>query len=84
VGGWAEYVYVDLEMLPGTKIYELPDDMSVRLGALSEPLTCGPISSPIALERPHASSASGISRASRARNGASRSAWCRHLLTEDE
>src|SRR6266699_1026497 len=38
-GGWAEYVYVDLEMLPGTKIYKLPDDMSLRLGALSEPLT---------------------------------------------
>jgi threonine dehydrogenase-like Zn-dependent dehydrogenase len=38
-GGWAEYVYVDLEMLPGTKIYRLPDDMSLRLGALSEPLT---------------------------------------------
>src|SRR5438045_8797555 len=37
--GWAEYVYVDLEMLPGTKIYKLPDDMSLRLGALSEPLT---------------------------------------------
>ena len=33
-GGWAEYVYVDLEMLPGTKIYKLPDDMSLRLGAL--------------------------------------------------
>ena len=30
---------VDLEMLPGTKIYKLPDDMSLRLGALSEPLT---------------------------------------------
>ena len=40
-GGWAEYVYVDLEMLPGTKIYKLPDDMSLRLGALSEPLTSG-------------------------------------------
>ena len=26
-GGWAEYVYVDLDMLPGTKIYKLPDDM---------------------------------------------------------
>src|SRR4051812_14719646 len=26
-------------MLPGTKIYKLPDDMSLRLGALSEPLT---------------------------------------------
>jgi threonine dehydrogenase-like Zn-dependent dehydrogenase len=38
-GGWAEYVYVDLDMLPGTKIYKLPDDMSLRLGALSEPLT---------------------------------------------
>ena len=36
-GGWAEYVYVDLDMLPGTKIYKLPDDMSLRLGALSEP-----------------------------------------------
>jgi threonine dehydrogenase-like Zn-dependent dehydrogenase len=30
---------VDLEMLPGTKIYKLPDDMSLRLGSLSEPLT---------------------------------------------
>ena len=38
-GGWAEYVYVDLEMLPGTKIYKLPDDMSLRLGAMSEPIT---------------------------------------------
>jgi threonine dehydrogenase-like Zn-dependent dehydrogenase len=38
-GGWAEYVYVDLDMLPGTKIYKLYDDMSLRLGALSEPLT---------------------------------------------
>lgn len=38
-GGWAEYVYVDLEALPGTKIYRLPDDMPLRLGALSEPLT---------------------------------------------
>jgi threonine dehydrogenase-like Zn-dependent dehydrogenase len=26
-------------MLPGTKIYKLPDDMSLRLGALAEPLT---------------------------------------------
>jgi threonine dehydrogenase-like Zn-dependent dehydrogenase len=40
-GGWAEYVYVDLEMLPGTKIYKLPDDMPLRLGALAEPLTSG-------------------------------------------
>ena len=33
-GGWAEYVYVDLDMLPGTKVYKLPDDMPLRLGAL--------------------------------------------------
>jgi threonine dehydrogenase-like Zn-dependent dehydrogenase len=38
-GGFAEYVYVDLDMLPGTKVYKLPDGMSLRLGALSEPLT---------------------------------------------
>ncbi|MCE3250867.1 MAG: tdh [Geminicoccaceae bacterium] len=38
-GGFAEMVYVDLEELPGTKIYRLPDDMPLRLGALSEPLT---------------------------------------------
>jgi threonine dehydrogenase-like Zn-dependent dehydrogenase len=38
-GGWAEYVYVDLEELPGTKLYKLPDDMPLRLGALAEPLT---------------------------------------------
>ncbi len=38
-GGLAEMVYVDLDMLPGTKIYKLPDDMPLRLGALSEPLT---------------------------------------------
>ena len=38
-GGFAEYVYVDLAELPGTKIYKLPDDMSYRLGSLSEPLT---------------------------------------------
>lgn len=38
-GGWAEYVYVDLGMLPGTKIYKLPDDMPLLLGSLSEPLT---------------------------------------------
>ncbi len=40
-GGWAEMVYVDLEELPGTKIYKLPDEMPYRLGALSEPLTSG-------------------------------------------
>jgi threonine dehydrogenase-like Zn-dependent dehydrogenase len=38
-GGWAEHVYIDLDMLPGTKVYKLPDDMSLRLGSLSEPLT---------------------------------------------
>lgn len=38
-GGWAEMVYVDLDELPGTKIYKLPDDMSLRLGTLTEPLT---------------------------------------------
>jgi threonine dehydrogenase-like Zn-dependent dehydrogenase len=38
-GGWAEMVYVDFEDLPGTKIYKLPDEMPLRLGALSEPLT---------------------------------------------
>jgi threonine dehydrogenase-like Zn-dependent dehydrogenase len=38
-GGFAEYLYVDLEALPGTKIYRLPDDMPLRLGALAEPLT---------------------------------------------
>ena len=38
-GGWAEMVYVDLEMLPATKIYRLPDRMSLMLGSLAEPLT---------------------------------------------
>ncbi len=38
-GGWAEMVYVDFEELPGTKIYKLPDEMPLRLGALTEPLT---------------------------------------------
>ncbi len=38
-GGFAEYVYVDLDMLPGTKIYRVPDDMPHRLASLSEPLT---------------------------------------------
>jgi threonine dehydrogenase-like Zn-dependent dehydrogenase len=37
-GGWAEAVYVDLDMLPGTKMYKLPDDMPLLLGSLSEPL----------------------------------------------
>ena len=38
-GGWAEMVYIDLDMLPGTKFYKIPDDMPFLLGALSEPLT---------------------------------------------
>lgn len=38
-GGWAEMVYIDLDMLPGTKFYKLPDDMPFLLGSLSEPLT---------------------------------------------
>lgn len=38
-GGWAEMVYVDLDELPGTKIYKLPDDMPLALASLSEPLT---------------------------------------------
>ena len=39
-GGWAEMVYVDLEMFPATKIYRLPDDMTAMLGSLTEPLAC--------------------------------------------
>jgi threonine dehydrogenase-like Zn-dependent dehydrogenase len=39
-GGWAEMVYVDLEMFPATKIYRLPDDMSPLHGSLTEPLAC--------------------------------------------
>lgn len=31
-------VYVDLGILPATKIYKLPDGMPLRLGSLSEPL----------------------------------------------
>ena len=38
-GGWAEMVYVDLDELPGTKIYRLPEGMPLRLGTLAEPLT---------------------------------------------
>jgi threonine dehydrogenase-like Zn-dependent dehydrogenase len=38
-GGWAEMEYVDLGMLPGTKVYRLPDDMPLWLGTLAEPLT---------------------------------------------
>jgi threonine dehydrogenase-like Zn-dependent dehydrogenase len=38
-GGFSEMVYVDLDALPGTKIYRLPDDMPLQLATLSEPLT---------------------------------------------
>ena len=38
-GGWAEAEYLDFEMLPGTKIYRLPDDMPLWLGTLAEPLS---------------------------------------------
>ena len=38
-GGRAEMEYLDLGMLPGTKVYRLPDDMPLRLGTLAEPLT---------------------------------------------
>ncbi|MBI2941637.1 MAG: zinc-binding dehydrogenase [Chloroflexi bacterium] len=38
-GGWAEMVYVDLDLLPGTKVYRLPDGLSLLLGSLAEPLT---------------------------------------------
>jgi len=38
-GGWAEAEYLDLDMLPGTKIYRLPDDMPLWLATLAEPLT---------------------------------------------
>jgi threonine dehydrogenase-like Zn-dependent dehydrogenase len=38
-GGFAEMEYVDLGMLPGTKVYKLPDNMPLWLGTLAEPLT---------------------------------------------
>jgi threonine dehydrogenase-like Zn-dependent dehydrogenase len=39
-GGWAEMVYVDLDILPATKIYRLPDTMTAMAGSLTEPLAC--------------------------------------------
>ena len=39
-GGWAEMVYVDLDLFPATKIYRLPDSLSSMMGSLTEPLTC--------------------------------------------
>jgi len=38
-GGWAEMEYIDFDMLPGTKLYRLPDDMPLWLGTLTEPFT---------------------------------------------
>ncbi len=38
-GGWAEAAYLDLDMLPGTKVYRLPDDLPLMTGTLAEPLT---------------------------------------------
>ena len=38
-GGWAEATYLDLDMLPGTKVYRLPDDLPLMIGTLAEPLT---------------------------------------------
>jgi hypothetical protein len=48
------------------------------------PAPAGPCSGRSDASPPHANSASGISRTNRARSGASRSAWCRHLPTDDE
>jgi threonine dehydrogenase-like Zn-dependent dehydrogenase len=39
-GGWAEMVYVDLDMFGATKIYRLPEGMSALVGSLTEPLAC--------------------------------------------
>ena len=36
-GGWAEMVYVDLDRLPATKIFRVPDDMPAMVGSLVEP-----------------------------------------------
>jgi len=38
-GGWSEMVYIDLDELPGTKVYKLPNDMPLALASLTEPLT---------------------------------------------
>jgi len=38
-GGWAEMEYLDLDMLPGTKVYRLPEEMPLWLGTLAEPFT---------------------------------------------
>ena len=38
-GGWAEMVYIDLDALPATKVFRLPDDMSMLVGSLVEPFS---------------------------------------------
>jgi threonine dehydrogenase-like Zn-dependent dehydrogenase len=38
-GGWADAVYLDLELFPATKVYRVPDNMSLKLASLAEPLT---------------------------------------------
>ncbi len=36
-GGWADAVFVDLDALPATKLFRLPDDMPLMVGTLVEP-----------------------------------------------
>lgn len=38
-GGWAEMVYIDLDKLPATKIFRIPDDMPPMVGSLVEPFS---------------------------------------------
>lgn len=38
-GGWADMVYVDLDVFPSTKLYRIPDDMSLMVGTLVEPFS---------------------------------------------
>ena len=38
-GGWAEMVYIDLDRLPATKIFRVPDDMAAMVGSLVEPFS---------------------------------------------
>ena len=38
-GGWAEMVYVDFDLLPATKLFRMPDDMSLLVGSLAEPFS---------------------------------------------
>ena len=36
-GGWAEMVFIDVDAFPATKVFRLPDDMSIMVGTLVEP-----------------------------------------------